>query len=59
MAYDPTNSHYLNEKNRLLPEDPQVPWVERDADYNIRTGLTFGETEEITLKKQGWKGDNT
>lgn len=54
MGYDPNNSHYLNQKNRIFPEDPQVPWVERDADYNIRTGLTFGETEEITLRKQGW-----
>ena len=27
-----------------------------DADYNIRTGNTYGETEEITLNKQGWKG---
>lgn len=56
MGYDPHNSHYLNQKNRLFPQDPRYPWVERDADYNIRSGLTFGESEQITLRKQGWEG---
>lgn len=55
MGYDPNNSHYLNEKNRIFPQDPHVAWVERDADFNIRTGLTFGETEEETIMKQNWK----
>ena len=53
--YDSENSHYLNEKNRLFPVDTHVPWVDKDADYNIKEGLTFGETEEETLIKQGWK----
>ena len=57
MATDiQTNSHYLNEKNRIFPEDPYVPWVDRNADYNIMEGLTFGEREEVTLEKQGWRG---
>lgn len=51
---DMQNSHYLNEKNRLFPQEPHVPWVDRDADYNIRSGLTFGETEEETILNQGW-----
>ncbi len=50
------NSHYLNEQNRILPEDPQDSWEKVDADYNIKTGNTFGESEEITISKQGWKG---
>lgn len=50
------NSHYLNEKNRILPNSPADYWGKLDADYNIRTGNTFGETEEITLSKQEWKG---
>jgi len=28
-----------------------------DADYNIRTGNTYGTSEEETLEKQGWKGE--
>ena len=53
---DLTNSHYLNEKNRIHPESNRKPWVDRDADYNIRSGITFGESEEITIEKQGWDG---
>ena len=53
---DLKNSHYLNEKNRIIPESKQDEWQDRDADYNIRSGLTFGQTEEITLEQQGWKG---
>ncbi len=53
---DLTNSHYLNEKNRIIPKDERDSWQIMDADYNIRTGNTYGETEEITLNKQGWKG---
>ena len=57
MAYDPNNSHYLNEKNRIIPGPMQKDqWKDRDADYNIKEGLTFGESEEITLEQQGWKG---
>ena len=48
------NSHYLNERNRIFPNDEFKPWVDRDADYNIREGLTFGQTEEETIEKQGW-----
>lgn len=51
---DMTNSHYLNQKNRIYPTSEREPWTERDADYNIREGLTFGESEEITIKQQGW-----
>ena len=56
--FNEENSHYLNEKNRILPEDKQDHWLHRDADYNIRTGLTFGASEEETLDKQGWTGGN-
>lgn len=52
---DQTNSHYLNEENRIIEEDPQDKFQEPNADYNIRTGQTFGESEDITLEKQGWK----
>ena len=48
------NSHYLNEKNRIFPKEKQKEWTDRDADYNIRSGITFGESEEITIQKQGW-----
>ena len=51
---DMKNSHYLNERNRIFPNEPHVPWIDRDADYNIREGLTFGENEEETLAKQDW-----
>lgn len=50
------NSHYLNEKNRIIPQKTQEDWQDRDADYNIKSGLTFGETEDRTLENQGWKG---
>lgn len=53
---DTKNSHYLNEKNRIFPEDKQDQWQDRDADYNIRSGLTFGTSEEQTLERQGWVG---
>ena len=53
---DMNNSHYLNERNRIFPQDKHVPWVDKDANYNIRSGLTFGETEEETIEKQGWDG---
>lgn len=43
MAYDPNNSHYLNEKNRIIPQPMETEkWTERDADFNIKEGLTFG-----------------
>ena len=48
------NSHYLNEANRLFPEDELDSFGDTDADYNIKTGQTFGESEEITLEKQKW-----
>lgn len=51
---DMTNSHYLNQKNRIIETSQREPWTERDADYNIRGGLLFGESEEATLKLQGW-----
>ena len=51
---DMHNSHYINQKNRIIHSDPFVSWVDRDADYNIRSGLTFGQTEEETIEKQGW-----
>lgn len=50
-----TNSHYLNQKNRIFIEDAAASWKDPDADYNIRTGLTFGTTEEETIEKQGWE----
>ena len=53
---DLKNSHYLNERNRIFPNYQNILWVDRDADYNIRSGLTFGETEEITIEKQKWNG---
>ena len=52
-----TNSHYLNEKNRIYPNEHDDLWTERDADYNIKPGLLFGETEEITIELQGWKSE--
>ena len=48
------NSHYLNEKNRIILNEHDDLWGDLDADYNIRPGVTFGETEEITIEKQGW-----
>ena len=55
---DTHNSHYLNEKNRIFPNDKPDHWQDRDADYNIRSGLTFGSSEEETIEKQGWDGGN-
>ncbi len=55
MAFDEHNSHYLNEKNRIFPQSGPDFWRTMDADYNIKTGNTFGETEQITIEKQGWK----
>lgn len=52
---DQTNSHYLNEEKRIIEEDLPDEFQEPNADYNIRTGQTFGESEDITLEKQGWK----
>ncbi len=52
---DQTNSHYLNEEKRIIEEDLPDKFQEPNADYNIRTGQTFGENEDITLEKQGWK----
>ena len=51
---DLTNSHYLNEKNRILDPEPEEKWGIMDADYNIQPGNTFGITEEDTLKLQNW-----
>lgn len=45
MAFDEHNSHYLNEKNRIFPQSGPDFWRTMDADYNIKTGNTFGETE--------------
>ena len=56
MSTDLTNSHYLNQENRIIEKDQQDEWGQLDADYNIRTGQTFGETEEKKKKKQGWRG---
>ncbi len=55
--FDQKNSHYLNEKNRIFPQSGPDTWQTMDADYNIRTGNTFGESEEETLEKQGWEGE--
>ena len=55
--FDQHNSHYLNEKNRLFPKSGPDYWGTVDADYNIKTANTFGESEEITIEKQGWKGE--
>ena len=54
--FDEHNSHYLNEKNRIIEQSGLDHWGVTDADYNIRTGQTFGESEEITIEKQGWEG---
>ncbi len=56
MATDLKNSHYLNQKNRIFPQSGPDYWGKLDADYNIPVGNTFGQREEITLEKQGWKG---
>ena len=48
------NSHYLNQQNRIIEIDEADEFGKTDADYNIKTGQTFGESEERTLEKQGW-----
>ncbi len=54
---DMKDSHYLHERYRIIPEaTPREPFTDRDADYNIYEGITFGESEEITIEKQGWNG---
>ena len=55
--FDQKNSHYLNEKNRLFPKSGPDNWGKVDADYNIQTGNTFGESEDITIDKQGWRSE--
>ena len=55
-SFKQKQSHYLNEKNRLFPQSGPDIWGKTDADYNIKTGNTFGESEEITIDKQGWRG---
>ena len=55
--FDEHNSHYLNEKNRIIEQSGPDEWGKVDADYNIRTGNTFGESEERTIELQGWKGE--
>ena len=56
-TFDEQNSHYLNEKNRLFPKDEKDEFRIADADYNIQFGNRFGATEEETLTKQGWQGN--
>lgn len=55
--FDEKNSHYLNQKNRIFPQSGPDEWQVMDADYNIRTGNTYGTSEEETLEKQGWEGE--
>lgn len=52
---DQRNSHYLNEKNRIIPTSEPDTWDVMDADYNIRTGNTFGQSQERTIELQGWR----
>lgn len=54
MSTDLTNSHYLNQQNRIIEKDEADDFGKLDADYNIRTGQTFGTSEEETLQKQNW-----
>lgn len=53
-SFQQNQSHYLNERNRLFPQSGPDTWGKTDADYNIRTGNTFGESEDITIERQGW-----
>lgn len=53
--FDQKNSHYLNEKNRIFPQSDPDYWDTMDADYNIKSGNLFGETEERTIELQGWR----
>ena len=48
------NSHYLNWRKRLKKLKRKSTWEDRDADYNIRSGITFGEREEQTIEQQEW-----
>lgn len=57
MSTDLTNSHYLNQQNRIIKKDEADDFGKLDADYNIRTGQTFGTSEEETLQKQNWHDD--
>ena len=56
-SFQQNQSHYLNEKNRIFPQSGHDTWGKTDADYNIKTGNTFGESEEITIEKQGWRAE--
>lgn len=56
-SFQQNQSHYLNENNRIFPQSDPDYWGKTDADYNIKTGNTFGETESITLERQGWRGE--
>lgn len=53
-SFKQNQSHYLNEKNHLFPQSGPDTWGKTDADYNIKTGNTFGESEDITIERQGW-----
>lgn len=55
--FDEKNSHYLNQKNRIFPQSGPDEWGTVDADYNIRTGNTFGQSEERTIELQGWRNE--
>ena len=56
MAVDITKtSHYLHQAYRIRTFPTRGQWVDKDADYNIRSGLLFGESEEKTIELQGWK----
>lgn len=57
-SFSQNQSHYLNEKNRIFPQSGPDFWGKVDADYNIKTGNTFGQSEDITLQKQGWREEN-
>ena len=55
--FDEHNSHYLNEKNRIIPQSGPDFFRESDADYNIPEGQTFGPSESVTLEQQGWRSE--
>ena len=56
MSVDITRtSHYLHQKYRIRTYPTPKPWVDKDANYNIRSGLLFGESEQKTVELQGWK----
>lgn len=59
MAQIKNTSHYQNiRKNHIIHKSEAPSWDgrDRDADYNIKEGLTFGFSQEQTLVNQGWKG---